>query len=558
MKARYLPLACSVVLGLLLASCAPAAPPAPTAAPAAPPAKQAVQPTPKPGVPAPTPKPAGEQPRSGGVLATVMNGDLASFDVQQETGLLTHATAQVAYNGLVQFQPSEPDKVIADLAESWEASADGTVYTFRLRKDVKFHDGSTLTAEDVKFSIDRIYNPPRNIRSPRQGTLKSIKEVTIVDPGVVRIALSYAQGSFLPMLAVGQVVVYPRKVVEAKGDMRKDMVGTGPFAYKDYSLGILLEFKKFANYFVPGRPYLDGVRFYVVKDESTKLSAFRTGQLRLIDPSWPAGLRPSQVQTIRRDMPQASLAQFPSISSRWFNMVVTLPPFTDIRVRRAVSLAVDRQAAIKVLEGGEAELGSNFVPGSEWSLPEAELLKLPGYRQPKDQDIADARKLLADAGFDKGLKTKILARAGYSDDMAVLMKEQIARIGVDAELVIQESAAFLDTIYRLTFPMVTQPIGVRMSDPDEFTRYFRTGGGQSQTGLSDKDVDALFDAQSRAVDSAERKKLVRQLEAKLLDLSNSVPLYWSRGNIAYWPEVKNYYRGGVYNNNKYQDVWLAK
>ncbi|MFH1833571.1 MAG: hypothetical protein ABH877_00985, partial [bacterium] len=86
----------------------------------------------------------------------------------------------------------------------------------------------------------------------------------------------------------------------------------------------------------------------------------------------------------------------------------------------------------------------------------------------------------------------------------------------------------------------------------------RSGGGQSQTGLSDKEVDALFDAEGRAVDPGERKKLVRQLETKLLDLSASVPLYWSRGNIAYWPEVKNYYRGGVYNNNKYQDVWLAK
>lgn len=545
------------VLGLLLLSCAPAAAPAPTK-PAAPPPPTAATPETKPAAPTPTPKPAAEQPRYGGILNTTMNSDMPSFDVHQETGLLTQATVQSCYNGLLQYKPSEPDKIIGDLAESWEVSPDGTLYTFRLHKGVKFHDGSTLTAEDVKFSLERIYDPPKNIISPRKATLAVIKEVTIPGPETVRISLKNAQGSFLPMIAVGQIVAYPKKVAEAKGDMKKDVVGTGPFMYKDYSLGTLFEVKKNPNYFLKERPYLDGLRFYVIKDESTKLSAFRTGQIKLVDPSWTEGLRPSQVQVVRKEMPQAILVKFASLSSRWLNMVVPNPPFDDARVRRAVSLAVDRQAAVKVLAEGEGDIGTVFVAGSDWAMPEAELLKLPGFRQPKDQDIAEAKKLLTEAGFASGFKTKILARTKYSDDMAVLMKEQLARIGIELEIIVHESAVFLEQINKLGFPMVAQPIGVRMTDPDEFSRYFVSGGGSNWVGLKNNEVDALFEKQGKALDVAERKKLVRELDMKLLELTPSIALYWQRGNIAHWPEVKNYYRGNPYNNNKFQDVWLAK
>ncbi|MBI2909255.1 MAG: hypothetical protein HYX92_16545 [Chloroflexi bacterium] len=146
----------------------------------------------------------------------------------------------------------------------------------------------------------------------------------------------------------------------------------------------------------------------------------------------------------------------------------------------------------------------------------------------------------------------------YSDDMAVLMKEQLGRIGIELEIVVQESAVFLEQINKLGFPMVGQPIGVRMTDPDEFSRYFVSGGGSNWVGLKNSEVDALFERQGRALDVAERKKIVRELDMKLLELSPSVPLYWQRGNIGYWPEVKNYYRGNPYNNNKFQEVWLAK
>lgn len=166
----FLTTVCFTTLGLLLASCAPAAP-LPTAAPLA------ETPASKPLAASPTPKPATEEPRYGGILNTTMNADMPSFDVHQEPGLLTQATVQSCYSGLVQNKPSDPDKIIGDLAEKWDVSPDGTVYTFYLHKGVKFHDGSTLTADDVKLSLERIYDPPRGVVSPRKGTLSAIKQV---------------------------------------------------------------------------------------------------------------------------------------------------------------------------------------------------------------------------------------------------------------------------------------------------------------------------------------------------------------------------------------------
>ncbi|MBI2909580.1 MAG: ABC transporter substrate-binding protein [Chloroflexi bacterium] len=483
---------------------------------------------------------------------------MPSFDVHQETGIMVQTTVQSAYSGLLQFKPAEPEKILGDLAEKWEVSPDGTVYTFHLLKGVKFHDGSTLTSEDVRYSVQRIIDPPRNIISTRRSTLAAIKEVTAPDPDTVTITLKYAQGSFLPMLAVGMIVVYPKKVVEAKGDMKTDIVGTGPFMYKDYSLGSFFEAKRNPNYFVKGLPYLDGLRFYVIRDDSTRLAAFRSGRVNLVDPTRADGLRPTQVQTIRKDMPEAVIVKYPALSSRWLDMVVTIPPFNDVRVRQAVSLAIDRQAAIKLLASGEADIGGVFVSGSDWATPEAELLKTPGYRQPKDADIAEAKRLLAEAGFPRGFKASILARASFSDDMAVLMKEQLARVGIQLELVVQDTTLFLTQLSKMAYPLVARPTALSLSDPDELSRYLVSTGGTNRLGFKNQEVDALFDKRSRAMDVSERRKIVRELEMKLIELAPVVVMFWQRGNVAHSPDLKNYFRGSIYNSNKYQDVWLAK
>ncbi|MBI2907941.1 MAG: hypothetical protein HYX92_09825 [Chloroflexi bacterium] len=546
---------CLTFLGLPLTSCGPAAAPAPTVRPAEAPA---AVPAAKPAAPSPTPKAAPRQPRYGGILTTSMYADVPSLDVHQENTFLMNMV-QSSYNNLVYYDPNDPEKIVGDLAQKWDVSADGLTYVFSLRKGVKFHDGRELTAEDVKFSLERLYNPPAGVRSPMKDTLRAIGSVAAPDRDTVRVTLKFQHAAFLDGLAGGQIVVFPKHVVEAKGHMKSDVVGTGPFKFKDYATGVAYEVVKNRDYFVPGRPYLDGVKYYVVKDDSTRLATFRTGQIKFMGPLVStAGIKASQARIIEKEMPTAKVYRFNPLASRWFEMVTNKPPFNDVRLRRAVNLALDRQAAIKVLLDGEGEIGAQFAP-SRWSIPGEELAKRPGYRQPKDADIAEAKKLLAEAGFPNGFKTRILARANYTEDIAVFSKDQLAKIGIELEIVVRESSVFLPLLDQLVFESVAQPIGLRTDDPDHMTRYYHSQGSTRWMGLEDKTVDDLFARQASAMDPAERKKILLELGERLFELAPNAPLFWSRGIMASWPEMEDFKPGiSVYNNNKYAHVWLAK
>ncbi|MFH1487093.1 MAG: ABC transporter substrate-binding protein [Chloroflexota bacterium] len=582
-KNLFLVVSLLTVLGLLLVSCAPTVAPTPTPKPAAPAAKPAAPtakpaapaptkapapaatkapaaaPTPKPAAPAPSPKPAGDQPRYGGILTTAMYADMPSFDVHQENTFLTQCTAQPCYNNVIYYDPQDPEKIIGDLAEKWEVSSDGLTYTFHFRKGVKFHDGTPFTAEDAKLSLERLYDPPKGIRSPLQDFLRAIGKVEASDKDTLKVTLKFQYAPFLDAMALGQMVMYPKHVVEAKGHMKNDIVGTGPFKLKDYASGVYFEVVKNPDYFIKGRPYLDGIKMYLVKDDGTRLATFRTGQVKFLGPLVSsAGIKPSQARVIEKEMPQAKIYRFNALSSRWLDMVTNKPPFNDVRLRQAVSIAIDRQTAIKVLLDGEGEIGAQFSP-SQWSIPKEELGKRPGYRQPKDADIAQAKKLLAEAGFPNGLKTRILARANYTEDVALYCKDQLSKIGIELELVVRESSVFLSLLNELVFETVSQPMGLRTADPDYLARFYHSKGATPWMGLNDKTIDDLFAKEASAMDPAERKKYLRQMEDRLLELAPNVILFWANGIMASWPEVRNFKPGiSIYNNNKYADVWLAK
>ncbi|MDP2952689.1 MAG: ABC transporter substrate-binding protein, partial [Chloroflexota bacterium] len=249
-----------VILGLLLAACAPAASPTPA------PTKPA--PTVAPAAPAPTaaPAPAAEKPRSGGILTSSFSGDPSSFDSHQERTVLNLAPVAPAYSLLVQNDPADNSKIIPDLAERWEVSPDGKVYTFYIRKGVKFHDGKPATSADVKANFDRIIFPPKGVLSHRKDTLQSVEKLEAPDDYTVRFILKFPHAGFLQMVGNPYNSIFPKHVLEAKGDMKKDIVGTGPFKLKDFNRGVSFELVKNPDYFVPGRPYLDGITFYIIKD----------------------------------------------------------------------------------------------------------------------------------------------------------------------------------------------------------------------------------------------------------------------------------------------------
>ncbi|MBI2908270.1 MAG: ABC transporter substrate-binding protein [Chloroflexi bacterium] len=554
---------------LLLSACGPAAP-VPVASPAAarvtataaPQATAAAttapaaEPKPAPAAPAPTPKAAAEEPRYGGTLTISASADPAHFDIHQEGNLAILEVLISAYDSLIQTD-LRTGNVAPDLAERWETSPDGLAYAFYLRKGVKFHDGKPLTAADVRYNLERQKDPPKGIRSGRQEQFDSVARIETPDENTVRIVMKQPYPAFMPQFATDWFIIYPKHVVEAKGDMKRDVVGTGPFKLKSYTSGVSVELVKNPDYFMKGLPYLDAITHYIIKDGATRFSAFRTGRVKMTG-HW-ASLTPSEAAIAKTANPSLLIWKFPGLQAPRYPINAKNPPFNDVRLRQVVSLAYDRQAAIRVLAENEAKLGT-FIPPGPWGLPEEEILKLPGYRQPKDTDRAEAKKLLAEAGYPDGFKMTLLVRALRPDQKAgEYMKDQLATVGINAAIQVEETAVFNTHTRSFSFQIASQQNIWRVNDPDELSRKFVTNAVQNYGGWSSKKFDELFVEQSRTLDVNRRKALTRELDKILLQEWPDLSPFWADTILGTWPEVKNFAAPpGLYTGMRNADIWLAK
>ncbi|MBI2906521.1 MAG: ABC transporter substrate-binding protein [Chloroflexi bacterium] len=564
---------CLTVLGLLAASCAPAAtqPKVPaTQPPSAPAAKSEAKPaatpkpaapvaTPKPAAPAATPKPAADQPRSGGILPVHINGPTPNFDIHQESTVYVLQPLASTYSSLTKYDPLDPTKIVGDLAQRWEVSQDGKVYTFHLQKGVKWHDGQQLTAEDVKFSLDRIRKPPTGTASPRRVALSAIGDIEVIDKDTVKVVLNNPQAAFIDMLSTAWEVIMPKHVIESKGSMKRDVVGTGPFKFLKHEPGIVLEVKKNEDYFVKGRPYLDGIRFFVLSDATTRFAALRTKRILLT--AFGNGVTPSQAELVERDKLPIKITPIQGATLWRFVMRLDAAPWSDIRVRRAVSLTLDRQEAVRIVSERRGDVGSSVPPNSPMAIPPAELAKLPGYRQPKDADVAEARKLLAEAGFPNGFDTTVMFRSGAIwEQPAVFFKDQLAKAGIKANLEAMESGGFIGRLFEGRFVTAFLSLGVQVFEPGVILGdYYLTGAGQNYGKYSDKEFDAMFEEQMRTMDVAKRREILLKMQYKVLETIPFVVSHWQNHLGAMWPEVRNVRPGlTVYNNHQHENTWIAQ
>ncbi|MFH1485764.1 MAG: ABC transporter substrate-binding protein, partial [Chloroflexota bacterium] len=232
-------------------------------------------------------------------------------------------------------------------------------------------------------------------------------------------------------------------------------------------------------------------------------------------------------------------------------------PWKDVRVRKAVDLVFDRQAALKV--NGRGYVGSIFV--RPWGMKTEDVLKLPGYRQPKDADIAEAKRLLAEAGYAQGFKTTILCQTGGPrEQQAVVIKDQLAKIGIDAELVLIEYAILIDRAQRGAFDLLTANWTDNTGDPDEtLNTYYHSRASRNYSRFNETEVDALIEKQARTIDETARKVILAEIEQKVTDRVAMVIQFWDVWQIGAWKEVKNFDPGpGLHPWGQYDQMWLAK
>src|SRR5262252_6103035 len=349
-----------------------------------------------------TPAAAQDKPRYGGELLFAVPSEPPSYDAhREETFGVIHPLAP-HYNTLLRPDPNDrtASKIVGDLAESWTISKDGRTYTLKLRHGVKFHDGAEMTSKDVKASYDKIIFPPDGVASDRKGEYLDVEAVQAPDPYTVVFRLKWPSGAFLSSLASPWNWIYKADIL-AK-DMRwyeKNVMGTGPFIFVEHVKGSHWVGKKNPNYWDKGKPYLDGYRALFIPSHSAQVAAIRGERAHIQFRGFSPADRDAIVSALGNKI---TVQESPWDCVQLVTMNHEHKPFDDKRVRRALTLALDRYEASRSLSriAVVKEVGGIQVPGTPWATPPAELEKLAGYGRDINASRAEARRLLKEAGHE--------------------------------------------------------------------------------------------------------------------------------------------------------------
>ncbi len=500
--------------------------------------------------------PPAEQAIRGGTLQIPLEGPYRTLDVQQEFPPFGLRAAGPAYDTILKFDPSDPldSEIVGSLAEVWERVDDRT-YVFKFRKDVKWHDGMPFSAEDARFTLERITNPPRGIASARRDWFTNIERLEVLDSYTLKIALKRPQAAFLPFLAAGWTVVVPKHVLEQDQEaLVERAVGTGPYRLEKVLSQVEGILTRNDGYFVSGRPYLDGIRWVMITEPSTQLAAFRAHRVDFMQLN-----NAPHAETVRNEVPGVVIQNPPSSLFVSLRLNHGRAPFDDSRVRQAIHLAIDRSAVLQGAVQGHGHLPALMPPGGHWSTPAPELLSLPGFRKPKDQDITAARQLLTAAGYPDGFTaTMLLGQYPYVDAGALVVVDQLKSLGIRFETEKTDPSSIAPRLQGRAFQTAPYLMGVRLDDPtDPLVANYRTGSARNWEGFSDRTVDDLLERQSETLDVNVRKELVRELTRQLFQQVPQIPLFWVKIEVATHPWMKGFVaHGNRTNDYQFLETWI--
>ncbi|HEY7494784.1 MAG TPA: ABC transporter substrate-binding protein, partial [Candidatus Tectomicrobia bacterium] len=387
---------------------------------------------------------AEEKPRRGGVLRVAIAGDPPSMDMHQEQTFLVTIPFSTVYNSLVAFDPHGYPNILGDLAKAWTVSDDKLAWTFTLHQGITFHDGSDLTSADIKASWDKILSPPEGVVSPRKSLYQMIKSIEAPDRDTVVFRLHYPSPSFLSMLAHPANFIYAKKYLDQDPNYYKQhAMGSGPFKLKEYVRGSSIEMVRNPTYWKPGMPYMDGIKYFLIKDDGARAKSIRADRT---DVEF-RGFAPSEVEGITSQMGNKVTVAYPGQPAHWgiaFN--VDKKPFDDERVRKAMSLAIDRYDMAKTLAPLTSldTPGGPIPPSAPWTLSAEELQELPGFGKDAEANLKEAKRLLAEAGYPDGFKTSMLNRSIKLPyiDMGVYLVSAWKKVGIEVEHKLEESASW--------------------------------------------------------------------------------------------------------------------
>ncbi|MEM7127309.1 MAG: ABC transporter substrate-binding protein [Chloroflexota bacterium] len=449
-------------------------------------------------------------PQRGGTLRTAFGVTMAHFDAHQGGG--NHVLGMM-YNALVRRNLVDGLRtVVPDLAASWEASEDGLTYTFTLREGVTFHDDEPFTSADVVATFERILNPPEGVVSRFQSDLTMVDSVEAVDDLTVQFNLNAPRAYFIDLLASdNNYVIYSKKSLEENNfDLRETIApGTGAFKFVEHLTAEKWVFERNENYWDSELPYVDGLEMLHVPAWSDRGTAVLTDQA---DMSWNVAFETWQEGENREEI---HVNKFPSTGAYWVMFNTNAEPFNDPRVRQAIHLGVSRQNLVRAFSTQEQINLTRWIPfGDQYATTPDAIAGLPGYREDKEEDIATAKALLADAGFPDGIQgVELLAAAGpQAELLAPAFQDMLMRnIGIEAEIRIIERALLSEEQAAGTYQMMLHTRGHGLTDMSpKGNLWWRTGGSQNFGGYSNTEFDALLDQIDNELDPAARGEMIAQ------------------------------------------------
>ena len=469
--------------------------------------------------PAPTPD-AGSSAPAAPVEQVLKSGTdpwPAGFDPHTISAIAATRVFNQVYESLISFNPDMTFQGV--LAESWE-TPDDTTYIFHLRKGVKFHNGREMTAEDVEYSFNRILGKTDAGDIGALGSSASyyggIDTIEVVDPATIKFTLKAPNAAFMSSLTSSYGAIVPKEVVEQNnGSLAsiETMCGTGPFVYKDSVVDNYITLEKNADYWEAGSPKLDGITYYLMADESTRLAALRTGDINLCSLS---ALNLSEVQNDS----SVKVLSYQSNNYTYLGFNLSSKKLQDKNVRQAMSLAVDRDAIINYVYNGEATVSTFVAPAMGhwvWDAPK----ESPLYKK----NIDEAKKLMEAAGYSDSNRMTLTVAAGLLDsirDTVVILQQQLKEIYIDVEISNLESGEYVDIWGKMDTPEAgfDAMCGQNGSgtDPNRAVSFFFSSTGNANVwGYKNDKVDELCAQGVATTDESQRETYYLEAQQIVID-----------------------------------------
>lgn len=457
-----------------------------------------------------------QAPKTGGELRLAREADSSTMDLTTSTANLDIWVGINIFESLVKFS-DDGTTIVPSLAERWEASADGKTYTFFLRPNLKFSDGTPLTATDVAFAIDRA-------RSAKEAawswTLAQVDRVETPNARTVRVKLKQRWSPILSDLALFDTGVYPKAYFQKVGasGMAAKPLGSGPFYLAEWKRGDYILLKKNANYYDAKNVKLDAARFLAVPDENTRVLKLLAGEADAI------GFVPfSRIKELQNN---ADVSMILNTSTRTDYLLINnaRKPFGDVKVRQAISLAIDRNAIVKTALFGFGEPASSFLPKGAIAWDTS--------LKPYPFDPGRALQLIRESTVPNGFTANLLISAGSvtENQVATLIKEDLRVIGVTVNIQQIEPGQLIPTQQKGDYDISLEYWTNDIIDPDELVSFaidFTQGGDSFFTKYKNDQVGKLAQLARLEPDQARREQLYKQIQRIWYNDQHMLALYYS-------------------------------